>query len=97
MISFLDVIHRWTKSQQDVLLPWVKGIVTLIGATTENPSFTVINALLSRCRTYVLQSITPLEVVIFLEKYEPNSRKGIQTFYSSDEKSKIEAQEENTV
>jgi putative ATPase len=42
--------------------------VTLIGATTENPSFTVINALLSRCRTYILQSITPEEVVIFLER-----------------------------
>jgi putative ATPase len=68
-ILFLDEIHRWTKSQQDVLLPWVeKGIVTLIGATTENPSFTVINALLSRCRTYVLQSITPEEVIIFLQK-----------------------------
>ncbi len=68
-ILFLDEIHRWTKSQQDVLLPWVeKGIVTLIGATTENPSFTVINALLSRCRTYILESITPEEVVIFIEK-----------------------------
>lgn len=68
-ILFLDEIHRWTKSQQDVLLPWVeKGIVTLIGATTENPSFTVINALLSRCRTYVLEPITPTEVVEFIEK-----------------------------
>jgi putative ATPase len=68
-VLFLDEIHRWTKSQQDVLLPWVeKGIVTLIGATTENPSFTVINALLSRCRTYILESITPEEVVIFIEK-----------------------------
>ncbi len=68
-ILFLDEIHRWTKSQQDVLLPWVeKGIVTLIGATTENPSFTVINALLSRCRTYILESITPEEVVTFIEK-----------------------------
>ena len=68
-ILFLDEIHRWSKSQQDVLLPWVeKGIITLIGATTENPSFTVINALLSRCRTYVLNPITPAEVVEFLEK-----------------------------
>lgn len=68
-ILFLDEIHRWTKSQQDVLLPWVeKGIVTLIGATTENPSFTVINALLSRCRTYILESIQPDEVLHFLEK-----------------------------
>ena len=62
-ILFLDEIHRWTKSQQDVLLAWVeKGIVTLIGATTENPSFTVINALLSRCRTYILEPIKPEEV-----------------------------------
>jgi putative ATPase len=68
-ILFLDEIHRWTKSQQDVLLPWVeKGIVTLIGATTENPSFTVINALLSRCRTYVLNAITPEDILQFLER-----------------------------
>ena len=68
-ILFLDEIHRWSKSQQDVLLPWVeKGIITLIGATTENPSFTVINALLSRCRTYILEPITPTEVVEFMEK-----------------------------
>ena len=68
-ILFLDEIHRWTKSQQDVLLPWVeKGIVTLIWATTENPSFTVINALLSRCRTYILEKITEEEIVEFMEK-----------------------------
>ena len=68
-ILFLDEIHRWSKSQQDVLLPWVeKGIITLIGATTENPSFTVINALLSRCRTYILEPITPSEIVEFIEK-----------------------------
>lgn len=68
-ILFLDEIHRWSKSQQDVLLPWVeKGIITLIGATTENPSFTVINALLSRCRTYILEPITEEEIIEFLEK-----------------------------
>lgn len=68
-ILFLDEIHRWSKSQQDVLLPWVeKGIITLIGATTENPSFTVINALLSRCRTYVLEPIQSEDVIVFLEK-----------------------------
>ncbi len=68
-ILFLDEIHRWSKSQQDVLLPWVeKGIITLIGATTENPSFTVINALLSRCRTYILEPIKPEEVVNFIIK-----------------------------
>ncbi len=68
-ILFLDEIHRWNKSQQDVLLPWVeKWIITLIGATTENPSFTVINALLSRCRTYILEPIKEEEVIVFLEK-----------------------------
>ncbi len=68
-ILFLDEIHRWSKSQQDVLLPWVeKGIITLIGATTENPSFTVINALISRCRTYILAKITEEEIVQFLVK-----------------------------
>jgi putative ATPase len=54
-ILFIDEIHRWNKSQQDALLPFVeKGIVTLIGATTENPSFEVNSALLSRCRVFVL-------------------------------------------
>ena len=68
-ILFLDEIHRWSKSQQDVLLPWVeKGIITLIGATTENPSFTVINALLSRCRTYILEPISETEITRFMEK-----------------------------
>lgn len=66
-ILFLDEIHRWSKSQQDVLLPWVeKWILTLIGATTENPSFTVINALLSRCRTYILESLKSEDILEFL-------------------------------
>jgi putative ATPase len=56
-LLFIDEIHRFSKSQQDSLLGAVeKGIVTLIGATTENPSFEVIRALLSRCQVYVLQS-----------------------------------------
>lgn len=62
-ILFLDEIHRWTKSQQDVLLPWVeKGVVTLIGATTENPSFEVIGPLQSRCHVYVLKSLSEEEL-----------------------------------
>lgn len=57
-ILFIDEIHRWNKAQQDALLPYVeRGVVTLIGATTENPSFEVISPLLSRCRVFVL---TPL-------------------------------------
>lgn len=59
-ILFVDEIHRFNKSQQDALLPHVeKGVVTLIGATTENPSFEVNPALLSRCRVLVLKSVTP--------------------------------------
>lgn len=56
-ILFIDEIHRWNKAQQDALLPYVeKGIVTLIGATTENPSFRINNALLSRCKVFVFES-----------------------------------------
>ncbi|HLN79540.1 MAG TPA: AAA family ATPase, partial [Candidatus Bathyarchaeia archaeon] len=54
-ILFIDEIHRWNKSQQDALLPFVEeGTVTLFGTTTENPSFEIRNALLSRCRVLVL-------------------------------------------
>ncbi len=56
-ILFLDEIHRFNKAQQDYLLPFVEsGVLTLIGATTENPSFEVIPALLSRCRVFVLEN-----------------------------------------
>ena len=62
-ILFIDEIHRFSKSQQDSLLGAVeKGVVTLIGATTENPSFEVISALLSRCQVYVLQSLSVEEL-----------------------------------
>lgn len=58
-ILFIDEIHRFSKSQQDALLGAVeKGVITLIGATTENPSFEVISALLSRCQIYILKSLT---------------------------------------
>lgn len=58
-LLFIDEIHRFNKAQQDSLLGAVeKGIITLIGATTENPSFEVISALLSRCQVYVLQALT---------------------------------------
>ena len=58
-ILFVDEIHRWNKKQQDALLPFVEnGTITLIGATTENPSFEVISALLSRARVFVLKQLT---------------------------------------
>lgn len=66
-LLFLDEIHRFNKAQQDYLLPFVEnGMIILIGATTENPSFEVISSLLSRCRTFVfreLQSIDLREIV----------------------------------
>lgn len=62
-VMFIDEIHRFSKSQQDSLLGAVeKGIVTLIGATTENPSFEVISALLSRCQVYILQHLSTDEL-----------------------------------
>lgn len=62
-VLFLDEIHRFNKSQQDFLLPYVEsGELTLIGATTENPSFEVISALLSRCRVFVLNELSPDEM-----------------------------------
>lgn len=61
-ILFLDEIHRFNKAQQDYLLPFVEqGRLTLIGATTENPSFEVISPLLSRCRVFVLNELSPQE------------------------------------
>ena len=68
-ILFIDEIHRFSKSQQDSLLGAVeKGIVTLIGATTENPSFEVISALLSRCHVYTLKEHTKKDLCLLLER-----------------------------
>ena len=67
-ILFIDEIHRFSKSQQDSLLGAVeKGVVTLIGATTENPSFEVISALLSRCQVYVLEVLSVDELKMMLQ------------------------------
>jgi putative ATPase len=68
-ILFIDEIHRFSKSQQDALLGAVeKGTITLIGATTENPSFEVISALLSRCQVYVLQPFTKEELLRLVDR-----------------------------
>lgn len=67
-VLFIDEIHRFSKTQQDSLLGAVeKGVVTLIGATTENPSFEVIPALLSRCQVYVLKSLEKAELLQLLD------------------------------
>ena len=69
IILFIDEIHRFSKSQQDSLLGAVeKGWVTLIGATTENPSFEVIPALLSRCQVYILNSFDKSDLILLLKR-----------------------------
>ena len=68
-ILFVDEIHRFNKAQQDAFLPYVeRGTIRLIGATTENPSFEINAALLSRCRVYTLQALTEEQVVALLRR-----------------------------
>ena len=68
-LLFLDEIHRFNKAQQDVLLPFIEdGTLVLVGATTENPSFSLNNALLSRCRVIVLKSLTTEDITPVLQR-----------------------------
>lgn len=68
-VLFMDEIHRFNKLQQDVFLPHVEsGTIVLIGATTENPSFSLNNALLSRCRVIVMEKLMPNDIMIILER-----------------------------
>jgi putative ATPase len=77
-ILFVDEIHRFNKAQQDAFLPYVeRGALRLIGATTENPSFEVNAALLSRCRVYVLQSIGDDEIVELLSRALSDAERGL--------------------
>ena len=77
-ILFVDEIHRFNKAQQDVILPHVEnGTVTLIGATTENPSFEVIAPLLSRSRVFALQSLSPEEVESIVRRACEDAERGL--------------------
>ena len=77
-ILFLDEIHRWNKKQQDALLPHVeRGLITLIGATTENPSFEVRNALLSRCQVFVLKELNEKQISQIIKRALKNKEKGL--------------------
>ena len=77
-ILFIDEIHRFNKSQQDAFLPYIeKGVVTIIGATTENPSFEVIAPLLSRCRVLTLQQLEPDTVRGLLEQALADAGRGL--------------------
>src|SRR2546429_6724225 len=76
-ILFIDEIHRFNKAQQDAVLPHVeRGVVTLIGATTENPSFEVNAALLSRSRVFVLRALKEEHILTILRRAPPNNERG---------------------
>ncbi len=77
-ILFIDEIHRFNKAQQDVILPFVEdGTVTLIGATTENPSFEVISPLLSRCRVFTLNPLAEEEILVIIRRAMKDSGRGL--------------------
>ncbi|MCU7915516.1 MAG: replication-associated recombination protein A [Candidatus Thiodiazotropha sp. (ex Gloverina cf. vestifex)] len=77
-VLFIDEVHRFNKSQQDAFLPHVEdGTVVFIGATTENPSFELNNALLSRARTYVLKSLTSTEIEQIIDQALGDSSRGL--------------------
>ncbi|MHB8637272.1 MAG: replication-associated recombination protein A [Fimbriimonadaceae bacterium] len=86
-VLFIDEIHRFNKGQQDAILPVVEdGTVTLIGATTENPSFEVNSALLSRCRVYVLNALTDVQIMRAVTNALANGENGLAgRFTLSDE------------
>jgi putative ATPase len=77
-ILFVDEIHRFNKAQQDAFLPYVeRGTIRLIGATTENPSFEIISALLSRCRVYVLQPLSEEQIAALLRRALEDKERGL--------------------
>ena len=77
-IVFIDEIHRWNKAQQDALLPYVEdGTIALVGATTENPSFEVNSALLSRTRVFTLEALTEKAIINLLKRALKDAEKGL--------------------
>src|SRR5262249_56761398 len=77
-LLFVDEIHRFNKAQQDALLPHVEaGTVTLVGATTENPSFEVISALLSRCKVVRLEALAASDLRVILERALADHERGL--------------------
>lgn len=98
VVLFLDEIHRFNKAQQDFLLPYVEsGKLTLIGATTENPSFEVISPLLSRCRVFVLKELSPEEIEKIIKnavsalkvKIKPDTIEWLANFANGDARQAI--------
>ena len=108
-ILFVDEVHRFNKAQQDAFLPYVEsGLFTFIGATTENPSFEVNSALLSRARVYVLQALSPEELSQLVDRaiealnaeagrkpiqFEPDAREQLAKWADGDARRLINAME----
>jgi putative ATPase len=90
-ILFIDEIHRWNKAQQDALLPHVEhGTIILIGATTENPSFEVRGALLSRCRVFVLKQLSKTQITDIIERALKDKEKGLGNLQIKIDKNAVE-------
>ena len=91
-ILFIDEIHRFNKAQQDAFLPYVeRGAIRLIGATTENPSFEIIAALLSRCRVYTLQALSQEDILALLRRALKDSERGLGGLNLAAEDGALEA------
>nr|WP_130618105.1 replication-associated recombination protein A [Dyella amyloliquefaciens] len=79
-VLFVDEVHRFNKAQQDAFLPHIeRGVIIFVGATTENPSFELNSALLSRCRVHVLEAVTPDDIVMALRRALEDSERGLGT------------------
>jgi putative ATPase len=90
-ILFVDEIHRFNKAQQDAFLPYVeRGAIRLIGATTENPSFEINGALLSRCRVYTLVALTEEQVVALLRRALADAERGLGALHVAAEDEALE-------
>jgi putative ATPase len=94
-VLFVDEVHRFNKAQQDAFLPHIeRGVIIFVGATTENPSFELNSALLSRCRVHVLEAVTPDDIVVALRRALGDSERGLGTMALevSDESLRLIAQ-----
>jgi putative ATPase len=90
-VLFVDEIHRFNKAQQDAFLPHVeRGTIILVGATTENPSFEVISALLSRCRVYVLHRLTEADIRVILERALADRERGLAALHADADAATLE-------
>src|ERR1700720_650926 len=84
-LLFLDEVHRFNKAQQDTFLPYVEdGTLTFVGATTENPSFEVISALLSRARVYVLRALSVEDLMVLLRTALADEERGLREQLDAD-------------